>query len=93
MTDSTDVRRKRANWRASHRGTKELDLLIGKYADAHLAGMDDAALGQFEAFLGLADPELQRWLLAPALDPALEFAGVIDAIRRFHGLDGGSTMA
>lgn len=91
MTDSTDVRRRRAQWRASHRGTKELDLLIGKFAEAHIAEMDEPALQHFEAFLSLADPELQRWLLASALEQNLEFGDVISAIRRFHGLDTRST--
>lgn len=83
-----DARRRRASWRAGHRGTKELDLLIGRYAEAHLADMDEAALAQFEEFLAVEEPELQRWLLAPKADavPAGEFSGLVATLRRFHGL-------
>ena len=66
MTDDLDIRRRRAAWRAAHRGTRELDLLIGAYANATLGGMTSEELGRFERFLALGDPELQSWLLAPA---------------------------
>ena len=36
MTD-LEIRRRRAAYRAHHRGTKEMDWLVGRYADAHLA--------------------------------------------------------
>jgi antitoxin CptB len=86
MADNLEARRRRAAWRASHRGTKELDLLIGKYADATLALMADEELSHFEAFLSLPDPELQAWLLAPKAHAAPEFAGLVAAVRSFHGL-------
>ncbi len=86
MSDTIDSRRRRAAWRAAHRGTKELDLLIGRYADAHLDKMDDAALSHFEAFMAVNEPQLQTWLLAP--EPAItgEFTDLVAAVRRFHGL-------
>ncbi len=37
MGEDIEVRRRRAVWRAGHRGTKELDLLVGRFAAAHLA--------------------------------------------------------
>ena len=88
MSDTLDTRRRRAAWRAAHRGTKELDLLIGRYAEAHLAQMDDRALAHFEAFLAVEEPDLQRWLLAPQADSSPEFAGLVSGLRHFHGLAG-----
>jgi len=88
MSEDIDVRRKRAVWRAAHRGTKELDLLVGRFADARLAAMTEAELSRFEAFLAATEPELQAWLLGPA-GAASEgpFADVVADIRTFHGLE------
>jgi antitoxin CptB len=89
MGEDIEVRRRRAVWRAGHRGTKELDLLVGRFADAHLSAMGDAELARFEEFLAVSEPQLQAWLLAPNPEPAggvAEFADIVTAIRAFHGL-------
>ncbi len=87
MIEDLESRRRRAAWRASHRGTKELDMLIGRYADATLPSMAEAELRRFEDFLNLEDPALQGWLLAPSIEPGVEYADFVAAVRRFHGLD------
>lgn len=81
-----DVRRRRALFRANHRGTKEMDWLLGKYADAHLDAMNEGELRQFEEFIAIADPELHRWILSPDLCAATEFAPLLGKIRAFHAL-------
>ncbi len=84
--DDLDLRRRRALWRAMHRGTKELDHLIGQYAEQRLAGMLDDELSRFEGFLSEQDPELQVALLAPTADDRGNYADIIRAVRAFHGL-------
>ena len=42
MTDDVAIRRRRAAYRASHRGTKEMDLILGRYAVARLPDMTAA---------------------------------------------------
>ena len=59
---SPDVMRKRLMWRANHRGIKEMDLLIGGFAAAHLHRMSDAELQQFEAILDVPDQEMLAWV-------------------------------
>ncbi len=86
MSEDIEVRRRRAAWRAGHRGTKELDLLVGRFAEARLPGMAAADLERFERFLAVTDPEIQSWLLGPSPSDELEFADVIADIRGFHGL-------
>jgi antitoxin CptB len=86
VADPLDARRRRATYRAAHRGTKEMDILLSKYADAHLSHFDEAALTRFEQFLSLPDPDLQGWFFAPETVEGLEFADIIRAVRRFHGL-------
>ena len=85
--DVLDMRRRRAVWRASHRGTRELDILVGKYAESHVPRMAVGELETFEDFLCVPDPDLKRWLLTPgdtaASDP---YINLVAAVRRFHGL-------
>ena len=88
MTDDTlDTRRRRALYRASHRGTKEMDWLLGRFGAGRVAQMSDADLAEFEAFITLPDPDLNDWIIEPASNPETAFAGLIAAIRAFHGLD------
>jgi antitoxin CptB len=86
MSEPIDVRRRRAAYRAAHRGTKEMDLMLGGYARAELEGMDEPALALFEQFLALPDPEIDHWLLRGDRLPGEAFAGLVNEIRRFHGL-------
>ena len=89
-----DVRRRRALYRANYRGTKEMDWLLGKFAEAHVPLMSASELTTFEQFLAMADPALQPWLLdtptqVPTAPPDPAFEKLVAGIRAFHGM---STM-
>jgi antitoxin CptB len=84
--DELDVRRRRAAYRAAHRGTKEMDWLLGRYAEARLAAMTECQLTEFEQLLAIADPDLQGWLIEPAAQSDRAFAALVADIRAFHGL-------
>ncbi len=56
------IRRKKALWRANHRGMKEMDLMLGQYAERKLAGMGIGQLEEFEAILEISDAYLSDWL-------------------------------
>jgi len=87
MSEDIEVRRRRAAWRAAHRGTKELDFLVGRFAHDKVTAMADGELSRFERLLESSDPELQAWLLGPEQQPEdAELAGLISEIRMFHGL-------
>jgi antitoxin CptB len=59
---SSENRRKRLLFRAQRRGFKEVDLIFGAYAEAHLAGLDETGLDQFEALLAAPDQDVYAWL-------------------------------
>lgn len=87
MHDDLEMRRKRAGYRASHRGTKEMDIILGRYAEVHLPGMDADALDLFERFLALPDPLLTQWFSQGAADAeAGELAPLMAALRAYHGM-------
>lgn len=57
-----DPRRRRLLFRARHRGTKEADLMIGRFAERHVAGFTEAELTALEAVLEFPDVALSDWL-------------------------------
>lgn len=86
MSEDTDIRKRRAAYRSAHRGTKEMDHLLGKFAQAHLENMDEPQLARFEQFIALPDPELQGWLMAPERPSGTDYDDLVTAVRAFHGL-------
>jgi antitoxin CptB len=86
MPDDVETRRRRAAYRACHRGTKEMDWILGRFALAALGDMSTDGLGMFERMLSLPDPDLQDMVLHPEIAPAGEFADLVAAVRAFHGL-------
>lgn len=81
-----DPRVRRALYRAQHRGTKEMDWLLGRYADAKLAGMTESELGELERLLAMPDPDLQEWIMTGENLGASELGPLVEKIRTFHGL-------
>ena len=67
MSPSPDPRVKRLLFRSWRRGTKEADLLLGSFAEAHLAGFSAAELDRFEALLELDDDVLFAWITGRAV--------------------------
>lgn len=82
-----ETRRRRALYRAEHRGTKEMDLVLGPFAKARLPALPDAELATFEALLLEPDPELQEMFLGDRQPPE-KFTRLVAQIRAFHGLSG-----
>ncbi|WP_417241564.1 succinate dehydrogenase assembly factor 2 [Celeribacter sp.] len=82
MTETHEHRLKRIKIRAWRRGIKEMDLLIGGYADAHLADMSVADLDAFEQMMDEADQDLLSWATHQVETPA-EFKGMLDKVVAF----------
>ncbi len=72
MTAGEDIamRRKKLRYRAWHRGTREMDLVLGPFADAHTEAMDDAELDRLEALMSEEDPHLLKWVMGQETPPA-----------------------
>ncbi|MGE0767767.1 MAG: succinate dehydrogenase assembly factor 2 [Hyphomicrobiaceae bacterium] len=83
---SIDTRRRRAAYRANHRGTKEMDWLLGRYGEAHLDAMGEPDLVDFERLLALPDPDLLTWIMSGEADPGNDLTDLVGRIRAFHGL-------
>jgi antitoxin CptB len=57
-----DIRRKRALFRAWHRGTREMDLVMGRFADREIGTMSDDDLVTFEHLLDLPEADVFGWV-------------------------------
>ncbi|MBD8677505.1 FAD assembly factor SdhE [Sphingomonas sp. CFBP 13720] len=58
-----DTRLKRLKFRSWHRGTKEADLMIGGYFDAHSHRWSDAEIDWYEEFIEEQDVDIMAWAL------------------------------
>lgn len=74
-------RLKRLRFRAWHRGTKEADLLIGGFFDAHGARWDDGEIALFEALLEEQDVDIMAWAMGTQPVPARYAGTVTDALQ------------
>ena len=79
-----DPRRRRALFRAWRRGMREMDLLLGRFADAHIAGLGDHDLADFEALMDVPDPELFAWITNGEPATAQYRTPVFRSIVAFH---------
>lgn len=87
MADVLEARRKRLRYRAAHRGMKELDLLVGRFADCHLAELDEGQLDRFEDLLGVPEPVLFDWLTGKAEPEAAFDHDVTRLLLNFNYID------
>ncbi|HVO14009.1 MAG TPA: succinate dehydrogenase assembly factor 2 [Alphaproteobacteria bacterium] len=85
--DAEGRRRKRLRFRSWHRGTRELDLLLGPFADRHLDALSAAELAEYEALLLMPDPDVYDWILGQAEPPPAIARGVLRLIKKFHKTD------
>ena len=79
-----DARRKRLRFRAWHRGMREMDLVLGPFADAAVAGFTEAEVAQFEALMEAPDPDIYSWITGAAPVPADFDTALFKRLCAFH---------
>ena len=86
-SDGLDDRRKRLLFRCWHRGTREMDLILGRFADAEIGGLSDGDMAELERLLEVPDPDLYAALTGEKM-PGSELAGALfDRIKAFRAVD------
>jgi len=77
-----DAELKRLHWRAHHRGTREADMLIGGFFDAHHVSWGASERALFSKLLDEQDVDIMAWAIGTA-EPPERFAGpMVDALKR-----------
>lgn len=79
-----DPRRKRALFRAWHRGMREMDIVMGRFADREMATLGEAELSEFEALMELPDPEVFAWIVEREAPPPERNTALLARLRAFH---------
>lgn len=74
---------KKLIYRSNHRGTKEMDLLIGGFANNNLQSLTSEELKEFEILLNFTDKELSSWLVDNNSNKELENLSISKKIKNF----------
>ena len=82
MAETAEARLKRQSMRSWRRGTKEMDLILGPWADANLAGLSEPETALYDALLEENDQDLLPWVLGQNPAP-VALAALIERISAF----------
>lgn len=80
---SLDARRRRIRFRAWHRGTREMDMVLGPFVDAQLDALDDETVAELERLMALPDRDLFTWFSTGEVPPEND-TPIFRLIKAFH---------
>ena len=86
-SDGLDDRRKRLLFRCWHRGTREMDLILGRFCDAEIADLNDADMAELEHLIELPDPDLYAAFSSDARLASEYHTHLFDRIKSFRNMD------
>lgn len=83
MSENVEIenKRRRLIFRSDHRGTKEMDLLLGSFAKKHVPNMDVGEISQFEEILQENDPDLYNWITGKEPEPDNVKSEIFDRLK------------
>ena len=84
-SEGLDARRRRLLFRCWHRGIREMDLVLGRFADTQLASLNEAELGELEGWLDIPDQQMFAWVNGAEPAPAELDTALFRRLRDFHG--------
>jgi antitoxin CptB len=79
-----DPHRRKLRFRAWRRGFRELDLVMGNFADAEIEAFTDTELAEFERLLSAPDWEVWAWLTGQSSVPDNWRGPVLDRLIAFR---------
>jgi antitoxin CptB len=79
-----DARRRRLLFRSWHRGIQEMDLVLGRFADAQIASLSDGDLDEYERLLEIPDQQMFAWVSGAEATPAEIDSALFRRLRDFH---------
>lgn len=82
--EGLDARRRKLLFRSWHRGMREMDLILGSFADAEIGDLTDTEIDQYEALLEISDTELLPWITGKAAAPAGADPVILNKIMTFR---------
>jgi antitoxin CptB len=82
--EDLSMRRRRLRYRAWHRGTKEMDLVLGPFADAHVERLGAPELDRLEALMDEEDTDLLKWVMGQEAVPPDADSDLLQTIIAFR---------
>jgi antitoxin CptB len=79
-----DLRRRRLRYRMWHRGTREMDLIMGRFVDAEIGDINEIELTELERLAEMPDPDLYGWIVGGEPVPAACDGAALRRLRDFH---------
>ena len=79
------MRRRRALWRATHRGSKEMDYLLGRFTEQAIDSMNADDIAVLERLIDLPDPQIALAVYEGDTLGARDLDAMVVHIRRLHG--------
>lgn len=79
-----DPRRRKILFRAWHRGMRETDLIMGRFADAEIGGLSEAELDEFERLIEVLDRDLLSWITGEAEVAENYDSALFRRLKAFH---------
>jgi antitoxin CptB len=86
-SEGLDVRRRKLLFRAWRRGVRETDLIVGRFADAHIETLDERGLDDFERLIEVPNADLYAWVSEDMDIPPEHDTPVLRQLKTFHGRD------
>jgi antitoxin CptB len=83
-SDGLDLRRRKLLFRAWHRGMRETDLIMGRFADQALDQLAEPELIEFERLIEVLDRDLLAWVTGEEQVPADYDTPLFRRMRAFH---------
>jgi len=83
-SEGLDERRRRILYRSWHRGIREMDLVLGRFADAQIARWSDAELDDYERLLEIPDQQFFAWVSGAETISADYDTAMFRRLREFH---------
>ena len=80
-----DARRRKALFRSWHRGMREVDLILGSFADGEIAALDENELGLYETLMAESDGDILKWVTGEAPVPDRHDTPVFRRILGYRG--------
>jgi antitoxin CptB len=82
--EDIEVRKRRMLFRAWHRGMREMDLILGRFADDNISRLSEHEIGLLEALMEMPDPDIYGWITGAIPVPAEFDTPLLKKICDFH---------
>ena len=86
-SEGLDDRRKRLLFRCWHRGTREMDLILGRFADAEIGSLSADELSELEQLLEIPDPDFYAAVTGAQQLPRDASGALFARIKAFRAVD------